>query len=165
MKRVLCLMFAIGLVGVGAYALHRTAYAQEPSKDDMRDEIEATLSKFVDAANRADTATVTKMISTQPQVSLMADGEIYQGAGDVQYHTMRMLGQQSKFLFQLGAMSIANVHGLALATGPYTLRARTGDHSLEYHGAVTFLLEKEGRRHWVVVHLHRSTVAAKPHLD
>ncbi len=64
-----------------------------------------------------------------------------------------------------GTMSIANVNGLALATGPYTARLRYGDHAIAFQGAVTFLMEKEGRRHWKITHLHRSTAAVQAQIN
>jgi hypothetical protein len=48
-----------------------------------------------------------------------------------------------------------------MATGPYTLKLRGGTHAVAMQGAVTFLMEKEGRRHWKVTHLHRSASTVK----
>jgi hypothetical protein len=99
------------------------------------------------------------MFSDKPEVSLIADGNIYQGKDDIHSHVDLLLGQRDKYRIQLDTMSIANVNGLALATGPYTARLRYGDHAIAFQGAVTFLMEKEGRRHWKITHLHRSTAA------
>lgn len=159
MRRILCSMLALVLLGVCSPS--RPGYAQDPAKDSLRNEVTAFLSKFVDAANRADTTTMMAMFSAKPEVSLIADGSIYQGKDDIQSHIELLLGQREKYLIQLGTMSIANVNGLALATGPYTARLRYGDHSIAFQGAVTFLMEKEGRRHWRITHLHRSTAAVR----
>ncbi len=159
MKRKLCWLPALVLITLGTYGLLRPGYAQDPAKDNLRIDIAAFLSKFMDAANRADTTTLMAMISSKPDVCLIADGQIYQGTGDIQAHLEQLMGQRGKYLIQLGTMNIVNDNGLALATGPYTMKLRGGAHAALFQGAVTFLLEKEGRRHWKITHLHRSTAA------
>lgn len=165
MKQMNYSVLAIGFALLAVNGLGRRALAQDTAKDDMRYQVTAAISKFVDAANRADTATLMKMISTKPEVSVIADGEVFQGTDDIRSHAERLLGQREKYLLQLGAMSIADVHGVALAIGPYTLRPRAGDHSLALRGTATFVMEKEGRRGWFIAHIHRSTVAVKPQMD
>ncbi|HZT42412.1 MAG TPA: nuclear transport factor 2 family protein [Chthonomonadaceae bacterium] len=159
MRRMLYVTLAV--IMLGSYSLSRPGYAQDPAKDNLRNEATAFLSKFMDAANRADTKTMINMFSAKPEVSLIADGYIYQGRDAIQSHTERLFGQRDRYMVQLETMSIANVNGLVLATGPYTARLRYGNHEIAFQGAVTFLMEKEGRRHWKITHLHRSTAVVQ----
>lgn len=160
MKRMLGLSLA--LVALGLSTLSRPGYAQDPANDSLRNDVTAFLSKFVDAANRGDTKTLMTMVSTKPQATWIGDGEVYQGPADIQAHIERVLGPRGPYLIQLGIMSIANVNGMALATGSYGLKRRDGDQAMAFQGAVTVLIAKEGRRRWVITHLHRSTLAARP---
>ncbi len=165
MKHPLWLALGLtALVTLGTYGLRRYGSAQEIPRDDMRYEVTASIGKLVDAANRADVATVMSMISEKPEVTVIADGEVYQGTNDIRSHAERLLGQRGKYVFQLGPLNIANVHGLAVATGSYTLRS-SGDRAITARGAVTFLMERAARRRWLVTHMHRSTMAAKSQLD
>lgn len=165
MKHLQYSVLAIGLALLTANGLGGRALGQDTAKDDMRYQVTAAISKFTDAANRADTATVMKMFSTKPEVCVIGDGEVFQGTDDIRSHAERLLGQRDKYLLQLGTMSIKDVHGVALAIGPYTLRPRAGDHALALRGTVTFVMEKEGRRGWFIAHIHRSTVAVNSQVD
>ena len=158
---------AMGLAAAiagGLYGFARCGFAQDIAKDDMRYEVNASIGKLVEAANRVDVTAVMAAISEKPEVTVIADGETYQGTTDIRAHVERLLGQRGKYVFQLGPLAIANVRGMALATGAYTLRAG-GSQAIAARGAVTFLMERGAHRRWVVAHLHRSNVTTKPQID
>jgi hypothetical protein len=123
----------------------------------MRTDVLDTLSKFTDAANKADIITLTSMISNKPSVSYIADGTVLMGPAGVSQALGKLVGSNGKYQLMLGALDVANVNGLALVTGPCTLKDKAGESTTQINGAVTILLENQGKKKWVITHIHRST--------
>jgi ketosteroid isomerase-like protein len=140
---------------LGGLSLALPAEAQDPAKEAMRTDVLDALSKFTEAANKADIITMTSMISNKPAVSYIADGTVLQGPAGVSQALNKLVGSNGKYQLTLGAMNVANVNGLALVTGPCVLKDKTADTQL--NGAVTILLENQGKKKWVITHMHRST--------
>ncbi len=166
MKRPLSLALGLAaLITLAVYGLSRPGCAQQAPSDGMRYEVTASVGKLVDAANRPAVPTVMTMISEKPEVTIVADGEVSQGTGDIRAHAERLLGQRGRYVLQLGPLKIADIRGLVVATGAYTLRAGGGDEATAARGAVTFVMERGARRRWQVVHMHRSTTPTRAQLD
>jgi hypothetical protein len=123
----------------------------------MRTDVLETLSRFVQAANQGDVITMTSLISNKPMVSYIADGTVLLGPAGVSQALNKLVGSMGKYQITLGALSVANVNGLALATGPIVLKEKEGTGTAEMKGAVSILLENQGRKRWIITHMHRST--------
>jgi hypothetical protein len=119
----------------------------------MRTDVLDTISRFVQAANKADMITLTSLISNKPMVSYIADGAILLGPSEISQALDKLVGSKGKYQLTVGVLNVANVNGLALATGPCILKDKASDAQLS--GAVSILLENQGRRRWMVTHLHR----------
>ncbi len=157
MKRTILALLVMSFVALGIYGLNRPSHAQDPAKENMTGEIASVLAKFVYCANKNDTTSLLAMVSRKPDVSYIADGEVFRGYAEIKDHVEQLFELRGKYQFQLGSMDIANVNGLALATGPYVLKLQGEDGAVQMKGAVTFLLEKEGKKTWKITHMHRST--------
>jgi hypothetical protein len=140
---------------LGGLSLAVPSEAQDPAKEDMRTDVLDTLSKFTQAANSADVITLTSMISNKPEVSYIADGTVLHGTAGVSQALGKLVGSNGKYQLTMGVLNVANVNGLALVTGPCILKDKTSDAQLT--GAVSILLENQGKKKWVIAHMHRST--------
>ena len=48
------------------------------------------------------------------------------------------------------------MNGLALCTGPFSLKLKGSQEEVKLKGAVTFVLEYQNKKKWVIDHIHRS---------
>ena len=151
MKRASYAMMC-GLVLLGLSSICQPVRAQEPAKPQMQADVAAVLSKFVSTINAGDTTTTSTLISTKPNVTAIVNDRIYQGAVDIANALSKLGAQQGSYQFIMGTMDISNVNGLALATGPCSLR-RNGK---QYAGTGSFLLENYKGYGWVITHIHLS---------
>jgi hypothetical protein len=165
MKRIVYAL-CIALAALAPVTLRSPARAQEPANQATTDAVKTLLSKFVAAINQNNVNLASTMISARADLSFISDGRITRGPNAISARFNQLMGQQGKYQFTLGDLNIANVNGLALATGPYTLRHHGRSGSVVNEGAVTFLVEaqvkknilgqQEGKKTWVIVHIHRS---------
>jgi hypothetical protein len=154
MKRAMYALL-LGLMVTGLYGLNPRGNAQVPASPASRNDAVAVLHKFVDAGNQDDMLTMMGLISTHPDVSFIIDGNIYRGHNEIQNHQDQLLGLQGKYQYQLGAMGFATINGTILATGPYLLQIKGQSGGADLKGAVTFILEKQGKN-WLIAHMHSS---------
>jgi hypothetical protein len=142
-----------GLFLVSLSSLCHPVRAQDPAKQQMRADIAAVLSQFVSAINTGNTTTAYTMISSKPNVTAIVNGQIYRGAADIANALSKLGAHQGHYQFILGTMDIANVNGLGLATGPYTMRHPDNK---TVTGSATFLLENHKGVGWVITHINLS---------
>jgi ketosteroid isomerase-like protein len=145
------------LLGLAFYGLSHPTLAQDPAKQSMRTDVLEALSKFTQAANQADIPALSTMMSAKPGVVYIADGTITRGPDAIGSALNNLVGKQGKYNISLGSLDVANVNGLALATGPYVLKLKGESATASLKGAVTILLEYQGKKKWVITHIHRST--------
>jgi hypothetical protein len=155
MKRIVSAALT-AVMALSLVALRQPACAQDPAKEKMSKDVTEVLSKFVEAVNRGDMALASTMLSTKPGLSTISDGTITHGPDAIRNRLNRVMGLQGKYQITLGALNIANVNGLALVTGPYTVHVKGRSASAKGKGAVTFLLEYQAKKNWVITHIHRS---------
>jgi hypothetical protein len=61
-----------------------------------------------------------------------------------------------------GAMGFATINGTIMATGPYLLQIKGQSGNADLKGAVTFILEKQGKN-WLIAHMHSSLAEVDVH--
>ena len=150
---------ALSLVALSLVSLRQPAGAQDPAKDPMATDVKQAINKFVAAINSGDLAGAGAMISTKSQVSTIANGQIVLGPSAVTARLNKLLGVQAKYQFGVSNLNVANVKGLALVTGTYSVHLQSGSGAAAAKGAVTFLMEQKGKT-WVIDHIHRSVGSA-----
>jgi ketosteroid isomerase-like protein len=155
MKRIV-LMLALALIGLGAYTSSRLSYAQVEPKAAMRQDVADVLSKFTTAINAGDGTTAISLMSDKPGLTVVGDGDIVRGPDNIRASLNKLIAEHDKYEFALGALDTSNVNGLALCTGPYSLRIKGTQESLKVKGAITVLLEYQNKKRWAIVHIHRS---------
>jgi ketosteroid isomerase-like protein len=154
MKRIVSATW-MALAALTLVTLCLPARAQDPAREAMTNDVRALLSRFVAALNSGNLNEATTMISTKPSVSIISNGRITRGPNAIAGKLNELMGLQGKYQFKLGVLDVANVNGVALVTGPYTVSVKGRSGSASGRGAVTFLLENQARRRWVIVHINR----------
>jgi ketosteroid isomerase-like protein len=142
---------------LGGLSLAVPSEAQDPAKDAMRTDVLDTISKFVQAANSADIITLTSLISNKPEISFISDGTVLTGPEGVSQALNKLVGSKGKYQLTMGVLNVANINGLALATGPCILKDKEAGGTKDMNGAVSILLENQGKKKWIITHIHRST--------
>jgi ketosteroid isomerase-like protein len=160
MKRIVyasvMVLVALSLAALSLVALRQPAGAQDPAKQDMATDVKQAISKFVAAVNSGDMVLASTFISTQSQVSAIANGQILLGPQAISTRLNNIMGLQGKYKFAVSSLNVANVNGLALVTGTYTASLRGKSSAAASKGAVMFLLENKGKKAWIITHIHRS---------
>ena len=155
MKRIV-LILGLALIGLGVYTSSRLSFAQTESKTAMRQDVAEVLNKFTSAINHGDGTTAMSLISDKPGVTVIGGGEVVRGPSNIRARLNKLIANHDKYELTIGALDVANVNGLALCTGPYSLKVKGKQASADLKGALTFLLEYQNKKKWMIVHLHRS---------
>jgi ketosteroid isomerase-like protein len=149
-------LVALSLAALSLVALRQPAGAQDPAKQDMANDVKQAISKYVAAINSGDMSLASTFISTKPEVSAIANGQIVLGPSAVNARLNKLLGLQGKYHFTVSNLNVANVNGLAQVTGTYTISLQGKSGAAAGKGAITFLMENRGKKAWTITHMHRS---------
>ena len=89
-------------------------------------------------------------------MSYISNGNVMVGPAEVSQALNKLVGEKGKYQMTLGALTVANINGLALAVGPVVMKEKAAG-GTDVPGAVSILLENQGKKKWVITHMHHST--------
>ena len=140
-------------------AIAPSAVCQEPAKTNVRQEIAALIKRFIDAANKGDVTTLSELVSSKSGFVAIANGAAVKGHDALVKKASALVGSQGQYSVAVGSLDINTVKGgVVIATGPYVVNAKTGAKTVQGKGAITFVLEKQGK-YWRIAHMNRSPAA------
>jgi ketosteroid isomerase-like protein len=132
---------------------------QAPAKPNVT--AQQFVKSYVKAMNRADVASMMKMVSRSSGVTSVGDGSISHGWRSIQTDAQQFVGRKGSFKFTVGLVEVTPL-GLeyVLAVAPFTVQTFGQEEDVELHAAMTFVLQREGKS-WKVIHEHWSSKDAE----
>jgi ketosteroid isomerase-like protein len=149
-------MSKVALVLVGALVLTEVALAATPvSTTTVRNEVEAAVRAYVEAANRGDVTTMMSMVDRSDGVISISDGVIERGWQTIR-NSNEIVGRDEGSGISLGRVDVMVLAPtVAVAVAPFTFTVASARGSVRVPGASSLVFQKVGDR-WLLEHEHTS---------
>ena len=117
-------------------------------------QVQAAVKTYIEAANRADVATMMRMVSRKDGVVSITDGAIERGWETIRTTNGQLIGKDGSSKITIGAIDVLMLSAnVAVTVTPFTFHVASEQGSLEVPGAISIVFERSGNR-WMVVHEH-----------
>jgi uncharacterized protein (TIGR02246 family) len=126
------------------------------AKPNVKDEVQAFVRAYTEAANRSDAGAYAAMYKDSPDLIVVSGGELKRGWSSIRDEANQMLGTEGSFKIASGTVDVLPFGpNRAVAIFPFVINAQTAQGLVQLKGALTLVLEKAAGK-WLIIHDHTS---------